>query len=89
MTPNAPERRLRCLCKLLICKGLFGGPDRDRTDDLFHAIKPKHKLFNYLQDPGGCLSPCKHVVAGEPAYRKTYRVQFSKTKHVKFYRKKT
>jgi hypothetical protein len=22
----------------LICKGLFGGPDRDRTDDLFHAM---------------------------------------------------
>jgi hypothetical protein len=24
--------------KYLICGELFGGPDRDRTDDLFHAI---------------------------------------------------
>ena len=22
-----------------IVKGLFGGPDRDRTDDLFHAME--------------------------------------------------
>jgi hypothetical protein len=26
--------------KSLILKGLIGGPDRDRTDDLFHAIVP-------------------------------------------------
>ena len=30
------ERSASDIC--LILKGLFGGPDRDRTDDLFHAI---------------------------------------------------
>jgi hypothetical protein len=38
MLPNAPRRRLAAFANLLICKVLFGGPDRDRTDDLFHAI---------------------------------------------------
>jgi hypothetical protein len=38
MLPNAPRRLERHLAKLFICKGLFGGPDRDRTDDLFHAM---------------------------------------------------
>jgi hypothetical protein len=52
----------------------IGGPDRDRTDDLFHAIKPKVSIFNNLQDPGGSLSPCKHVKPQEPTYRKAYRV---------------
>src|SRR5579862_9246859 len=28
----------------LICKGLFGGPDRDRTDDLFHAMEARSQL---------------------------------------------
>ena len=25
-------------------KGLFGGPDRDRTDDLFHAMEARSQL---------------------------------------------
>jgi hypothetical protein len=30
---------------LLICKGgIFGGPDRDRTDDLFHAMEARSQL---------------------------------------------
>lgn len=28
----------------LIYKGLFGGPDRDRTDDLFHAMEARSQL---------------------------------------------
>ena len=28
----------------LIFKGLFGGPDRDRTDDLFHAMEARSQL---------------------------------------------
>jgi hypothetical protein len=28
----------------LIVKGLFGGPDRDRTDDLFHAMEARSQL---------------------------------------------
>jgi hypothetical protein len=34
------QRRARDIAarKYLICGELFGGPDRDRTDDLFHAI---------------------------------------------------
>ena len=27
-----------------ILKGLFGGPDRDRTDDLFHAMEARSQL---------------------------------------------
>jgi hypothetical protein len=30
-------------------KGFNGGPDRDRTDDLFHAIMPKAKLLTAKQ----------------------------------------
>ena len=39
MTPNTPRGRQLGFANLLICKGLFGGPDRDRTDDLFHAME--------------------------------------------------
>ena len=28
----------------MICKGLIGGPDRDRTDDLFHAMEARSQL---------------------------------------------
>ena len=28
----------------LIVKGLVGGPDRDRTDDLFHAMEARSQL---------------------------------------------
>jgi hypothetical protein len=37
--PKASGSSLRLVADLLICNGLFGGPDRDRTDDLFHAMK--------------------------------------------------
>jgi hypothetical protein len=33
------ERELADVGKPLLRHGLFGGPDRDRTDDLFHAIR--------------------------------------------------
>ena len=29
---------------LLICNGFIGGPDRDRTDDLFHAMEARSQL---------------------------------------------
>ena len=29
---------------VFICKGLVGGPDRDRTDDLFHAMEARSQL---------------------------------------------
>ncbi len=32
------------VANLLISKGLFGGPDRDRTDDLFHAMEARSQL---------------------------------------------
>jgi hypothetical protein len=38
--------------KLLILFSLVGGPDRDRTDDLFHAIDSNYRFFDYLQDSG-------------------------------------
>ena len=44
MLPNAPESSLRLVANILICKGLFGGPDRDRTDDLFHAMEARSQL---------------------------------------------
>src|ERR1039458_30275 len=32
------------LCKRLIMGGLLGGPDRDRTDDLLHAMEARSQL---------------------------------------------
>jgi hypothetical protein len=29
--------------------GVFGGPGRDRTDDLFHAMALRFNVYNYLQ----------------------------------------
>ena len=37
----------------LICKGLFGGPGRDRTDDLFHAML---RVLSYVIDGTGLIS---------------------------------
>jgi hypothetical protein len=38
--------RTVCRCKLQILKylRLYGGPDRDRTDDLFHAMEARSQL---------------------------------------------
>jgi len=33
------------VCISLILKGLVGGPDRDRTDDLFHAMESQEGRF--------------------------------------------
>jgi hypothetical protein len=38
-----PHSRWRI--KYLIYKGVVGGPDRDRTDDLFHAMKCRARLL--------------------------------------------
>jgi len=38
MTQSPKGRRETASCSYLIGKGLFGGPDRNRTDDLFHAM---------------------------------------------------
>jgi hypothetical protein len=34
-------------------KELFGGPDRDRTDDLFHAMEARSQL-RHRPTSGGC-----------------------------------
>jgi hypothetical protein len=44
LLPNAPRRPERHVGKLFICGRLFGGPDRDRTDDLFHAMEARSQL---------------------------------------------
>jgi hypothetical protein len=40
---------------------IFGGPDRDRTDDLFHAIAPIKCTFNNLQAAGDCQTTRKYA----------------------------
>jgi hypothetical protein len=35
---------IRHVAKLFVCRELFGGPDRDRTDDLFHAMEARSQL---------------------------------------------
>ena len=35
--------------------GLFGGPDRDRTDDLFHAMEARSQLRHRPTLGGTCL----------------------------------
>ena len=44
---------------------LFGGPDRDRTDDLFHAIAPIKFTFNNLQAAGDCQTTRKYAEGGD------------------------
>ena len=39
---------------------LIGGPGRDRTDDLFHAIAPIKCTFNNLQATGDCQTTRKY-----------------------------
>jgi hypothetical protein len=43
----------------------FGGPDRDRTDDLFHAIAPIKRAFNNLQAAGDCQTTRKYAEGGQ------------------------
>jgi hypothetical protein len=43
--------------------GMIGEPDRDRTDDLFHVIKPNYRRYKHLQDHGGSLSPCRQAIS--------------------------
>ena len=48
VTPNdaqvAERREYSASGIRVICKGMFGGPDRDRTDDLFHAMEARSQL---------------------------------------------
>ena len=44
---SAPKRRLSVAFAKVYsvhCEGVFGGPDRDRTDDLFHAMEARSQL---------------------------------------------
>jgi hypothetical protein len=43
---------------------LIGGPDRDRTDDLFHAIAPIKCIFNNLQAAVDCQTTRKYAEVG-------------------------
>jgi hypothetical protein len=46
-TPSAPSGTRQPIgdaAKYLLAKELFGGPDRDRTDDLFHAMEARSQL---------------------------------------------
>jgi hypothetical protein len=43
---------------------LIGGPGRDRTDDLFHAIAPIKCTFNNLQAAGDCQTTRKYAEGG-------------------------
>ena|ERR1035441_8695495 len=40
---------------------LIGGPGRDRTGDLFHAIAPIKCTFNNLQAAGDCQTTRKYA----------------------------
>ena len=48
----------------LILKG-FGGPDRDRTDDLFHAMEARSQLRHRPTSSRGCNIP---ILASPPAF---------------------
>ncbi|MGB6689546.1 MAG: hypothetical protein WBE76_17055 [Terracidiphilus sp.] len=43
---------------------VIGGPGRDRTDDLFHAIAPIKRTFNNLQAAGDCQTTRKYAEGG-------------------------
>ena len=66
MTTNNAER---LFAKSLIWRGLFGGPDRDRTDDLFHAMEARSQLRHRptLEKDGadyGAIDILSHVNSG-------------------------
>ena len=42
---------------------IFGGPDRDRTDDLFHAMEARSQL-RHRPTVRGCNSPIVSAGAG-------------------------
>ena len=46
---------------------LIGGPGRDRTGDLFHAIAPIKCTFNNLQAAGDCQTTRKYAGGGDMA----------------------
>ena len=48
----------------LIVKGIFGGPDRDRTDDLFHAMEARSQLRHRPTCCFKCNSPILSAAAG-------------------------
>jgi hypothetical protein len=50
MTPILDRWFLLTLHMLLIWGGLFGGPDRDRTDDLFHAMENSARRLQTAKD---------------------------------------
>ena len=43
---------------------IFGGPDRDRTDDLFHAMEARSQLRHRPTCSRGCNSPIVSAGAG-------------------------
>ena len=48
---------------------IFGGPDRDRTDDLFHAMEARSQLRHRptcCRDATFLLSPLGEVVSNLP-----------------------
>jgi hypothetical protein len=42
--PRVRRRLTGDAAKYLLVRELFGGPDRDRTDDLFHAMEARSQL---------------------------------------------
>ena len=51
---------------------IFGGPDRDRTDDLFHAMEARSQLRHRPTCCGDAtllLSPLAGVVSNSPGVR--------------------
>ena len=55
---------------------IFGGPDRDRTDDLFHAMEARSQL-RHRPTLRGCNSPIVSAGAGcvNAGARKMERMQ--------------
>jgi hypothetical protein len=42
--PSDPQKATRRCRQIAVKEGVIGGPDRDRTDDLFHAMEARSQL---------------------------------------------
>jgi hypothetical protein len=55
------EGKISDAAKYLLAKELFGGPDRDRTDDLFHAMEARSQLRHRPTKGGTSFILLEHV----------------------------
>jgi hypothetical protein len=78
-TYKSSQGERRPCAKSLIMRGLFGGPDRDRTDDLFHAITTNACNLLILVASVATKSILEHPRTPSPAPLRSQKKRFSES----------